>query len=200
MTSTASAKYILSGLILLVGMSCSNSNSHQNTLVKILPSDKERTPQLALPYERDYMTMDSARLSIKVYALPALFDLESMQDRAAVIPADGRFADYGVDKIFQINESNLDLKFCEANEVGFVRRYQHFIEAKVGTGYSLDCGLTIGDPARLLVETESAETELNKKSIRYDKLSEIEFYDHWGIYTHTYRIQDGLIVGLEISF
>ena len=197
MTSRGIRIFVTMGLLILFGMSCNNTNNQSNLQL----SEKVSSPaQLELPYEVDYLTIDSTRLSIKVYALPSLFDLKSMQGVAKEIEADGKFIEYGIDKVYQVRKSNLDLKFCEANEVGFRKRYEHFIVARIGLGYTLDCGLTIGDPARLLVESKSSEELTKQKSIRYDKLSEVQFYDHWGIYTHTYQIKDGMIQSLEIAF
>jgi len=194
----------LGGLLLLCLVtlgSCGESNGKQGKRAETEPTSKHTDAvDLKLPYEPEYFSLDSTVLRIKVFALPALFDLEPLWSRAQMSDPSPRFQFYGFEAVYTLETDNLILRFAEANEVGFVRRYQYMLEATVEEGYTLDCGLTIGDPAESLLGILPSPGNVKQKRINTKKLKVIQFYDQWDIYTHTYRIEDGMIEELVIGF
>ena len=190
------------GVVVTLSMISCNSGDYKPSVSKseIVAADTTKHDELTLPYQPEYFTIDSAVLSIKVFSMPELFNLESLMSQAQKHSASGRFLYYGIDSIYQVTNSQIDLKFCEANEVGFRKRYEHFTTATVSKGHTLDCGLSIGQSADVLLEIPDQEENAKMKRIRVDKLSEIQFYDNWDIYTHTYHINDGKIESLTIEF
>lgn len=172
-----------------------NNGKTKNIEAKVIDEEV-----VVLPYEAEFFTLESSILTIKVMSLPDLFDLESMQNQTKRIPSLGKFERYGVDNVYQISNETLNLYFSEANEVGFRKRYKWMLEANVNSGATLDCGLKIGKSANPLLAIIPPTGNVERDKIKANTLTEVQLYDHWGIYTHTYTIKNGVIEELEIRF
>jgi len=144
---------VIFGIVVSLSMVSCNSADNKPSVSKleIAAPNSNTENELSLPYVSEYFTIDSAVLSIKVFSMPELFNLESLMSQAQKHSASGRFLYYGIDSIYQVTNSQIDLKFCEANEVGFRKRYEHFTTATVSKGHTLDCGLSIGQSADVLL-------------------------------------------------
>lgn len=167
-----------------------------------------------IQYSSNYISIDGDYWSIHCDVLDNVFPFPLKDSLASISSyynetSAGAIQNYGMnDSMYHYSDKKYDVNVAESLEVGFQKRYSYLLEGRAkGKSCALLNGIKIGGKVDQLIDDlpviiMGEESKITKAELvkRLSSVKEIEFYDQWGLYTHTYKINQGRIQELIVNF